>query len=134
MDEIRSLPSIAEAEVTVELLQYDETSWTGARAQQDKIFPAWMLPEDHPLVKGVAGAVAEITGHAPRISRWGFSTNGVATMGRHGIPSVGFAPGMEELAHTTEEWVAVSDLITATAVYSLLPETLAPLARDLKGG
>ena len=85
-------------------------------------------------MKGVAGAVTEVTGHAPRISRWGFSTNGVATMGRHGIPSVGFAPGREELAHTTEEWVAVSDLVTATAVYSLLPETLAPLARDLRGG
>ncbi len=132
LEEIRALPSLADA--TVELLQYDQTSWTGARAQQDKIFPAWVLSEDHPLVKGVADAVTEITGHAPRISRWGFSTNGVATMGRYGIPSVGFAPGLEELAHTTEEWVAVSDLITATAVYSLLPETLAPLARDLKGG
>ncbi|MCL7972682.1 MAG: YgeY family selenium metabolism-linked hydrolase [marine benthic group bacterium] len=134
LEEIRSLPSIAETEATVELLEYDETSWTGARARQDKIFPAWVLPEDHPLVSGVAGTVAEVTGHAPVISRWGFSTNGVATMGRNGIPSVGFAPGLEELAHTTEEWVAISDLVTATAVYSLLPETLAPLARDLKGG
>jgi acetylornithine deacetylase/succinyl-diaminopimelate desuccinylase-like protein len=31
---------------------------------------------------------------------------------------------MEELAHTTEEWVAVDDLVKATAVYSLIPEVL----------
>ena len=91
----------------MELLEYEATSWTGERARQEKIFPTWVLPEDHPLVRGVAAAVAAVTGAAPRVSRWGFSTNGVATMGRLGIPTVGFAPGLEELAHTTDEWVAV---------------------------
>ena len=45
-------------------------------------------------------------------------------MGRLGIPTVGFAPGREELAHTTEEHVAADDLVTAAAVYSLIPEEL----------
>ena len=63
--------------------------------------------------------------HDPKISRWSFSTNGVATMGLFGIPTVGFAPGREELAHTTEERVKVEDLVKATAVYSLIPEILA---------
>ncbi len=129
--ELRALPGVGDA--TVELLEYAETSWTGEQARQEKIFPAWILAESHPLVTGMSGAVAEVTGSAPRIGRWGFSTNGVATMGRHGIPSAGFAPGLEELAHTTEEWVAVSDLVTATAAYSLMPEMLAALADDLKG-
>jgi len=129
--ELRALPGIGDS--TVELLEYDETSWTGERARQDKIFPAWVLPEEHPLVTAVSESVAQVTGRQPRISRWGFSTNGVATMGRHGIPSVGFAPGLEELAHTTEEWVQVSDLVTAAAAYSLMPEALAALVQDLKG-
>jgi acetylornithine deacetylase/succinyl-diaminopimelate desuccinylase-like protein len=76
-------------------------------------------------VQGVAAAVSEALGEAPRISRWSFSTNGVATMGLYGIPTVGFAPGREELAHTTEECVFVDDLVKATAVYSLIPEFLA---------
>jgi len=46
-------------------------------------------------------------------------------MGLFEIPTVGFAPGREELAHTTEERVSVDDLVTATAVYSLIPEVLA---------
>jgi hypothetical protein len=37
---------------------------------------------------------------------------------------VGFAPGREELAHTTEEHVKIEDLVKATAVYSLIPEVL----------
>ena len=129
--ELRALPGIGDA--TVELLEYSETSWTGEQARQEKIFPAWILAENHPLVTGLSDTVAEVTGSAPRISRWGFSTNGVATMGRFGIPSAGFAPGMEELAHTTEEWVAVRDLLTATAAYSLMPDALAALAGQLKG-
>jgi len=127
--EIALLPSIGDCEV--KMLEYDEISWRGERAHQDKFFPAWVLEEDHALVQGVAEAVQRVTGEAPRISRWGFSTNGVATAGRHGIPSVGFAPGIEELSHSTEEWVKVDDLVASAAVYSLIPEILAARKDEL---
>jgi acetylornithine deacetylase/succinyl-diaminopimelate desuccinylase-like protein len=65
-----------------------------------------------------------VLGRRPAISRWTFSTNGVASMGRLGIPTVGFAPGREELAHTTEEHVAVADLVAAAAVYAEIPAAL----------
>jgi len=123
MAELQALPHIGDAEV--QLLKYDATSWRGMRARQDKYYPTWVLEEDHPLVQGVAAATADVLGDAPRISRWSFSTNGVATMGLYGIPTVGFAPGLEELAHTTQERVSVNDLIKATAVYARIPEILA---------
>jgi putative selenium metabolism hydrolase len=121
--ELRSLPHLGDAEV--ELLSYDRVSWTGLRAQQPKYYPTWVLEEDHELVQGVADAAAEVLPERPPVSRWHFSTNGVATMGVLGIPTVGFAPGLEELAHTTREHVKIDDLVTATAVYSLIPESLA---------
>ncbi len=120
--ELRALPNLGDAKV--ELLEYDTPSWRGERAHQEKFFPTWVLPEEHCVVQSMASAVESVIGKPPRISRWSFSTNGVATMGRHGIPSVGFAPGLEELAHTTEEWVAEDDLVKAAAVYSLLPDLL----------
>jgi putative selenium metabolism hydrolase len=120
--ELRALPHIGDAEVN--LLHYHGTGWNGGTVDQEKFFPTWVLDEDHPLVRGTAAAAAEVLGTAPAISRWHFSTNGVATMGRLGIPTVGFAPGREELAHTTEERVSVADLLQATAVYSLIPEVL----------
>ena len=126
MAELMALPHLGDAEV--ELLKYDSSSWRGTRAQQDKYYPTWVLDEDHALVQGVAAAAGEVLSETPPISRWWFSTNGVATMGVFGIPTVGFAPGREELAHTTEERVKVDDLIKATAVYSLIPEVLAKQA------
>lgn len=123
MQELRSLPHLGDAEV--KLLDYNATSWRGEQANQEKYFPTWVLRENHPLVQGVAGAVETVLGRKPKISRWFFSTNGVASMGRLGIPTVGFAPGLEELAHTTREWIAVEDLVRAAAVYSLIPEFLA---------
>jgi putative selenium metabolism hydrolase len=127
--EIAALPGMGDCEL--KMLEYDEISWRGERAHQDKFYPSWVLEEDHPLVSGVAEAVERVTGEAPRISRWGFSTNGVATAGRYGIPSVGFAPGEEELSHTTGEWVSVDDLVKSAAVYSLIPEILAARKDEL---
>jgi putative selenium metabolism hydrolase len=120
--ELRALPHLGDAEV--ELLDYDRTSWRGVRAQQSKYYPTWVVDEDHPLVQGVADAAAEVLPARPKISRWHFSTNGVATMGTLGIPTVGFAPGLEELAHTTRENVKIDDLVIATAVYSLIPDAI----------
>lgn len=123
--EVRSLPAVKAVDAQVTLLAYDEPGWNGARATQDKYFPTWVLPENHPLVQGMARTVEDGLGRKPVISRWHFSTNGVATMGRLGIPTVGFAPGLEELSHSTREWVAVDDLVKATAVFSLIPSSLA---------
>jgi putative selenium metabolism hydrolase len=125
LDEVRSLPSVKASGAVVTLLTYDAEGWNGARATQEKYFPTWVLPEEHALVQGTARAVEAVRGKRPAISRWHFSTNGVATMGRLGIPTVGFAPGLEELSHSTGEWVAVDDLVKATAVYSLIPAALA---------
>lgn len=130
--ELRTLPHLGDA--VVELLGYDATSWRGERAKQDKFYPTWVLPEQHPLVQGVAAAAEAVLGARPAISRWSFSTNGVASMGRLGIPTVGFAPGREELAHTTDEWILVDDLVRATAVYSVIPQYLMPLRNQLSGG
>ncbi len=127
--EIRALPHIGDAEVR--LLEWEGTSWTGRHGRLEQVFPTWVLPEGHPLVRGVADAAGAVLGRPPAISRWAFSTNGVATMGRLGIPTVGFAPGREELSHSTGEWVAVEDLVAATAVYSLIPAVLAGRAAEL---
>jgi putative selenium metabolism hydrolase len=126
--ELRGLPHLGDAEV--ELLSYEAKGWTGGTVSQEKYYPTWVLEEQHPLVQGVADAAGLVLGSRPEISRWSFSTNGVATMGRLGIPTVGFAPGREELAHTTEERVSIEDLVTSAAVYSLIPEALAS-AEDL---
>ncbi len=110
---------------TVELTEYDDTSWTGLKVHQEKYFPTWVLQEDHPLVKAGVAAATEARGTAPKISRWIFSTNGVAFMGRFQIPSIGFGPGDEWLAHAPNEYVRISDLYEAARFYATFPSKLA---------
>jgi len=127
--QIRALPSLGDA--VVELPVYDAVSWRGLPVSQPKSFPTWVLAEDHPLVRGAVRAVAGELGAPPRVSRWTFSTNGVATMGRLGIPTIGFAPGREELSHSTGEWVLVDDLVRAAAVYARLAVELDQVKHEL---
>ncbi len=116
---------------TVELTEYDDTSWTGCKVHQEKYFPTWVLDESHALVKAGVHAATEARGKAPHISRWIFSTNGVAFMGRFHIPSIGFGPGDEWLAHAANEYVRISDLYQAARFYALLPEQLGKEVRSL---
>lgn len=123
LEEIRALPSLGDAKV--EILQYEATAWTGKKVEQEKYFPTWVLEEEHALVQAAAEAIEAARGAKPKISRWVFSTNGVATMGRLGIPTIGFAPGLEELAHTTDEYIKVDDLVAAVVGAALIPDALA---------
>ena len=77
-------------------------------------------PADKAGVK--AGTIA--LGHEPRVDKWTFSTNGVATAGRHNIPTIGFGPQHEIYAHQTNEEVSVDALIKATTFYAAIPQAI----------
>jgi acetylornithine deacetylase/succinyl-diaminopimelate desuccinylase-like protein len=54
-----------------------------------------------------------------------FSTNGVASMGKLGIPTIGFGPGDEVHAHTVHDRCPVRDLTDAVAFFAAFPQTYA---------
>jgi putative selenium metabolism hydrolase len=110
--------------ITVEELFYDEPSYTGFTFPVDKYFPAWVLEEDHPLVQ--AGIEARRLSGLPDAptGKWDFSTNGTYWAGKAGIPSIGFGPGDERLAHTAGEFVPLDEVVKATEFYALLPALL----------
>jgi acetylornithine deacetylase/succinyl-diaminopimelate desuccinylase-like protein len=47
------------------------------------------------------------------VRTWGFSTDGAYTRGEAGIPTIGFGPGDDRLAHTANEQVRVADVLLA---------------------
>jgi acetylornithine deacetylase/succinyl-diaminopimelate desuccinylase-like protein len=61
-------------------------------------------------------------GEKPNVSRWVFSTNGVAVMGMHGIPCIGFGPGNEIYAHMATEQIPIEHLVKASAWYAAFPK------------
>ncbi len=102
----------------VSVLQYDACSHTGYHCAQKKYFATWVLDADHPLVQAGARAVERVRGRKPEIGRWVFSTDGVSTMGRLGIPTIGFAAGSEVDAHTTQDRVRIDDLAKSAQIYA----------------
>lgn len=108
------------ADINVELLIYDEPSYTGFKLVTDKIYPAWLFEEDHPLVQAGIETQRLLGGDTPT-GTWNFSTNGTYWAGKMGIPSIGFGPGDERDAHTVLDRVLLEDVVQATAFYALLP-------------
>jgi len=125
VEQIRGLiPESERGEIVVEELFYDEPSYTGFVYPVDKYFPAWALDESHPLVQAGIRARRSIGLPEGPTGKWDFSTNGIYWAGKAGIPSIGFGPGDELLAHTTGEWVPLEEVVKATEFYATLPGLL----------
>ena len=119
------IPAEQRGSIALEELFYDEPSYTGFVFPVDKYFPAWALEETHPLVAAGLRARAAIGLPEAPAGKWNFSTNGIYWAGKAGIPSIGFGPGDEVTAHTTEDSVSLDDVVKATEFYALLPAILA---------
>lgn len=102
----------------VSLLDYKEKAFTGLEYGMEKYYPTWKIPEDSPIVQTGIKAFKELYGKEPKTGKWTFSTNGVTINGIYGIPTIGFGPGNEVLAHAPNEKVPVNDLVVASAFYA----------------
>jgi putative selenium metabolism hydrolase len=102
----------------VDLLNFSEIAYTGLEYGMEKYYPTWTVPEEHKAVQDGVTAFRNLFGKDPGIGKWTFSTNGIMTCGIYGIPTIGFGPGNEVLAHSPDEKVPVSDLVTASAFYA----------------
>ncbi|MBP1642396.1 MAG: selenium metabolism hydrolase [Acidobacteria bacterium] len=127
--EIEALPGVAAAGARVTVLDYAATSWTGLVYPTQKYYPTWLLEEGDPTVVAAVAAATDALGERPRLSRWNFSTNGVASCGLFGVPTVGFGPGDEIWAHTPDDQVPVAHLTAAARFYALFPQRFAARAR-----
>ncbi|MBS6921797.1 MULTISPECIES: YgeY family selenium metabolism-linked hydrolase [Anaerococcus] len=135
--EIEDLPSAKKFGAKVTMYDYERPSWTGVSKKQECYFPTWVIPEDHEVTKALERAYKGLYGDkriAPNVEKeiekrkdlpltdkWTFSTNGVAIMGRHNIPVIGFGPGAEDQAHAPNEVTFKQDLVTCAATYAVLP-------------
>ncbi|MGL4392489.1 MAG: YgeY family selenium metabolism-linked hydrolase [Fusobacteriaceae bacterium] len=119
--EIQALPAVKAAKAEVSCYDYDSPSWTGLVYPTQCYFPTWLIPEDHIATKTTMEAFEKVLGKAPVVDKWTFSTNGVSIMGRHGIPCIGFGPGLEKEAHFPNEKTFKDHLVNCAAVYAAIP-------------
>lgn len=110
----------SEMNIRVSLATATETCYTGNEITGERFFPGWLYEENDEFVqmayKGLKNA-----GLNPEITQYSFCTNGSHYAGEAGIPTIGFGPSWENLAHTIDEYIEVENLyIGMNAYYEIL--------------
>ncbi|MFO0652060.1 MAG: YgeY family selenium metabolism-linked hydrolase [Polyangiales bacterium] len=118
VSEVEALPAVKAAGAKVTVLDYAREGYTGLVYPTQKYYPTWLTAEDDPAVRAAVTAGTIALGRSPVVGKWVFSTNGVATAGMFGVPTVGFGPANEIYAHTPDDQCPVADLTRAMAFYA----------------
>jgi putative selenium metabolism hydrolase len=116
LDELRSLCAAAGVEATVELSAGPVTTYTGVELRPPRWLPAWRTPPNAQLARCASRALGSTA-----VTAYRFCTNGSATAAR-GIPTIGYGPGLTEVAHQPDEWISTEQLDVAAAGYTALAE------------
>ena len=95
----------------------EEQCYTGATIAADRFFPAWRVPTDSDFVQAIYKAVCDM-GYKPQLTGYSFCTNGSHYAGEAGIPCIGIGPSRENLAHTVDEYIEVSELLDISRYYT----------------
>lgn len=129
-DVLGAINSIVEAVVassgataSVSIAEDDFETYSGGRIRALNFAPAWYFNPTEPVVR-LAFEGLRAVGLEGDFTHYAFCTNGSGTAGRLGIPTVGFGPGQEELAHRIDEYIEVADLGRAAEAYAAMALSL----------
>lgn len=99
-----------------------EACYTGATIEADRFFPAWLLEEEDELVQKSLQGLKSVGIDAP-ITHFSFCTNGSHFCGEAWVPTVGFGPSLENLAHVVDEYIEIEQLTKASeGFYGIIRE------------
>lgn len=107
------------ARVTASLAVGKETCYTGQVMEAQRFFPGWRFEEDEWFVGQALEGLHQAGLEAP-LSHYDFCTNGSHYAGEAGIPTLGFGPSHESLAHTIDEYIEIDQLMAAHKGYLAL--------------
>lgn len=96
--------------------------YTGEKIHHTRFAPAWCLDcEKHSELINTALDALRSAGLSPKVSSYQFCTNGSASAGILGIPTIGFGPCAESQAHVVDEYIEIDQLKKAAeGYYSLI--------------
>lgn len=83
--------------------------WTGQTIRAKRYFPAWAVEKDTELVQKALRGL-EAAGIDAPLSHFSFCTNASHFCGEAGIPTIGYGPSLESLAHVRDEYIEISQL------------------------
>ncbi len=100
-----------------------EQCYTGETIAADRFFPGWLVDKKEDFVQKIYNKVCE-KGYAPKLTGYSFCTNGSHYAGEAGIPCIGIGPSKENIAHTIDEYVELSELHAIADYYTAAMEAM----------
>ena len=108
----------------VSYAQGEEKCYTGEVIKDERYFPAWIFDEQEEFVQKCATALEKI-GFDFNISYYPFCTNGSHYAGEANYKTIGFGPSKDDIAHTINEYIEISQLEKSVKGYcSIIDELL----------
>ncbi len=104
---------------TVEINRAKFITYTGFAETIPSILPSYLLPENNPFIQTANTTLTKILGRDAGLDIWQFATDGGHLMAA-GIPTIGFGPGNEQLAHTNQERISLAEMVEALGAYTAL--------------
>ncbi len=108
---------------SVELVSEGYTTYTGVDLRRPDFHPAWLMEAESDWVRKATGAL-EAAGIPPQPFQAPYCTNGSASAGERGIPTLIFGPGSIDLAHVVDEFIATDELERGLRGYQALAAAL----------
>ena len=106
-----------EIRVTFQLPQRTLTSYTGLQDPfKGSRTTAFKLEKDNVFVQKAVSVITQTLGSPPALGYWLFSTDGRYTA-EAGIPTYGFSPCEEHLAHTADDHIKIDMMMDSLYCY-----------------
>lgn len=108
-----------EVNAKVELQRRRLRCHTGYEREIEAITPPFYVEPETALAQLAKRTVDRVLGRESRFKVWTFATDG-CFFANQGIPTVGFGPGEERFAHSSEDNIRIEDLVASAKVYAAL--------------
>lgn len=119
-----ALEDLSGLSVDYDALSFD--GYTGKKISRKDFHPAWALEPDSKWVKlGLSGlrtaGIPQVTYGTP------YCTNGSGSAGERGIPTIIFGPGSVLVAHVTDEYIEISELVRSVSGFMGIAQSLSQI-------
>lgn len=112
-----------ELQVNAHFTEAEDVCYTGERIAAERFFPGWLFDADADWICAIKAKLEE-KGFSPKITQYNFCTNGSHYAGEAGIKTIGLGPSREDLAHTVDEYIEISELTKVADCYYAVLEAL----------
>ena len=105
----------------VHIVEAQGQCYTGKSFSAKRFFPGWLFDNKETFIQKALKSLKD-KGFSDQVSYYSFCTDGSQSAGARDMPTIGFGPSQEGLAHICDEYIEISQITAAYQAYIALIE------------